>query len=1001
MLPFRTASLTAFVFTLLFAVGSAGETISAEGAEAVLSAEAAALPPSDRDLVIQALDDYRHGNCQDAEPLFEKILLDQPKDIATRKLLANCYLQDKKMDEAKVQFQLVLEVAPQDMEAFQGLKASMTEIQNKTLLKQKLALESRAVTAEEYRSSHEMEEAEKLLKAHQLAAAEKILDGIVSRHPNSVPACEHLAEIYSTTRRFDKAALMYEGLAKYSPQFLLRAAENLEWGKNYSEAADYYRFYLQKNPNSSSALMAMARISMQNQDYIEGAHYYRLYLEKNPQDNEARLVLAEMLMWSGHYNEAALEFERLIAARPKDPSLRLSLAQCYQQLEQKDKALDAYQQVLDLDPSNPAALKARSEYLHYFDELPRQQAYAALGRNDLDGAVRYFIQYSEKHPENTEMLLQIARVYSWAKHYPEAEKYYEAYLQLDPRNAEIMRELASLEMGNKQYTEARRQYELLTQGPQARPEDYEALLHAYTWSGDLEGAQPVAQKVLQLEPKNADALQVLSDLEERKRVLAEQKRLGERTHAEELAEARRYPEAVAAYRQYMADYGHDQQMELLIPRLYSWGKDYAESEKSYRSYLAEYPNDSLARLELANVENWAGNYQAAESDYRAVLQQDPHQVDALVGIAQVVDYEQKDPFEVRDEFVRALQADPKNAIAEKRLAEMRPLVDPSLTFNEDAFADTDGVFRTVSSVEVSFPLPGRVKLTPFYNFGYFHQDVSSLDLRDYGEGGGARIEVSRASGLSFLAELGGVYWTESEKIGTSRFQTNRESFYARGEASYRLPRNSTLGFSYVHKDAVYDLTTIQALAAGIMEDTAMVTYQRPLSERFQLWATSGFSHFTPGTLTSQYSNTEFRFSASLNYQLKPWVSLGYATRISGFSSASPIYFSPPLYQTHGLDYKLSKQVFRNFYISADGEFDYGRIGTHQLAVPIGVSSTVNGVSVNSFEMAAVPGLKWRLPHAVTVQAGLRLTQGLGGSSTHGPSTLYRTGGGQLNVVKVF
>ena len=48
--------------------------------------------PSDRDIVIRSLKYYRHGDCTNAGPLFEKILLHQPKDIATRKLMGNCTL---------------------------------------------------------------------------------------------------------------------------------------------------------------------------------------------------------------------------------------------------------------------------------------------------------------------------------------------------------------------------------------------------------------------------------------------------------------------------------------------------------------------------------------------------------------------------------------------------------------------------------------------------------------------------------------------------------------------------------------------------------------------------------------------------------------------------------------------------------------------------------------------------------------------------------------------
>ena len=226
------------------------------------------------DLIVQSLDSYRHGDCKTAEPLFDKILVRRPKDISTRKLLGNCYLQDKKMDEAKAQFQLVLDTAPQDVEAFEGLKKSMGEIQKQTLLKQSLAIQSRAVTAEEFKSSHEFTDAEKLIRARRFDEAEKILVGIVTRHPDSVPARERLAEIYSTTSRFGKAAELYQTLVdrkNSSPTFILRLAQNLEWDRNFGKAAQNYRLYLQKKPNDSGAELALARLLMQGGNYPEAA----------------------------------------------------------------------------------------------------------------------------------------------------------------------------------------------------------------------------------------------------------------------------------------------------------------------------------------------------------------------------------------------------------------------------------------------------------------------------------------------------------------------------------------------------------------------------------------------------------------------------------------------------------------------------------------------------------------------------------------------------------
>lgn len=966
-------------------------------ARSASSAGSGAQNDANHDAVIQSLEYYRHGDCKNAEPLFEKILLRQPKDIATRKLLGNCYLQDKKMDDAKTQFQLVLDTAPQDVEAFEGLKASMTEIQKQTLLKQSLAIQSRAVTAEEFLSSHEFTDAEKLIRARRFDEAEKILDGIVSRHPDSVPARERLAEIYSTTQRFDQAAEVYQALSERkqaSPQFLLRLAQNQEWGRNFPKAAQSYRLYLQKKPNDAAAQIALARILMQEGNYPEAAKYYRIYLSKNPQDSDARMALANMLLWSARFAEAAPEFESLQEERPKDLHVRLSLAQCYQELGEKQKALKAYQDVLDLDPGNPAALKARNEYLKYFDQLPRQQAYAALERKDYDTAIKDFNQYSEKHPDDAQVTLQIARVCSWDKRFSDATAYYEKYLQHAPQDYAVLRELAQMELWNKRYPEARKEYELLTRSPSATPEDYEALLQTYTWSGDLAGAQPIAQKLAQLQPTNELALQTLH-------TYAEQKRLAARNHAEELAAARRYPEAVQAYRDYMDTYGKDPQIELLICRLYSWGKDYGASARAYHDYLIQHPQDAQARLELANVESWAGQYGPAETDYQAVLHLNPHDVDALVGEAQVLDYQQKDPFAVRNGYLQVLRTDPKNSQAEKRISELHPLLAPQLAFNQKDFSDSDGVFWTANSGELTIPVPGRLKVTPFYDIGYFRQNLADKRLSAFGNGAGGRIEMTRSTGVSFLGELGGVYWSQRDGMGDSITRTNRTSLDARAEASFRPDRRGVMGFTYLHKDAVYDLTAIQVLAAGIMEDAFFVSYQRPVSERVHFYTTGGFSHYTHGTLAPQYSNTQPKFSASLNYQAKPWMTVGYASRISGFTNASPIYFSPTLYQTHGFTYTLDKTIARNLFVSADGEVDYGRIGTHQMAKPIGVSATITGASVNTFEMAVVPRLKWRIGRGITLQMGYRFSQGKGGSSSNLPGTLYRTQGGELSLVKVF
>lgn len=960
-------------------------------------ASLAAQAPDKYGVVRQALELYRTGDCRNAEVLLRKTLLDEPKNIAARKLLGNCLLRDKKIDEARDQFQQVLEDAPQDFEAFQGLRGAVKEIQKRLELRQSLAIEARAATAEEFRSGHEFETAGKLIKDRKLDEAEKILEGIIARRPDSVPARRRLAEIYTTTGRYDKAVEEYRILAEKpgaSSIFLLRMAQNFAWAENYAEAARNYRLYLKKKPDDLTSRMALANVFMWSEQYREAIAEFKLLLAKRPDNLAARITLANALIWSGRYREAIPEFERLRVKKPRDIQIPLALAQCYEHEADVEQALKAYEIALELNPTNPAALGARARLTQFLDQLPRQRAFAALERKDYEAAANLFARYLQKHPDSNETLLQIARVYSWGNITTEAEHYYEEYLGRAPQDLTARRELARMEMWTKNYAAAREQYKLLVEGPAASSEDYETLIQAYLWPGDLAGAQPYAAKLAALEPGNPLAREILADFTEQQRLVA-------RAKAEELTAAGRYLQAVEAYRQYMDTYGKDPRLELVICRLYSWNKDFDHSIEAYRQYLSQHPQDLAARVELANVENWAAQYEFAEADYRAVLEQNPREVAAIVGLAQVMDYQGKDPFRVRDSFLEVLKVEPRNPVAQKRLEEIHPLVAPTLSLSQSDFSDSDGFIRSSNTVAVTFPLPGRIKITPFYTFGYFHQAVTGQDTRALGNGGGARIGLSPNSRLDLLGELGGFDWSQHQAVGTVNSGSSRTSLNARFDASFRPSGKDTLGISYAHRDAAYDVNTAASLPAGIMGDTFLISYQRPLAERVRFWATGGMSHYSSGTLANNPSNTQPRASARLDYLLRPWIKLGYSFRGTGFASPSALYFSPSLYQTHGLAYGLDHGISRRLRFTADGEVDYGRIATQRSTTPIGVSTTLTGAAVNTFEFAVAPGLRWRVRRNLVLQLGYRFSRGRAGSAFSAPGSIYRTHGGEINLSKVF
>lgn len=899
-------------------------------------------------MAVRALELYRQGDCNNAVPVLQALLDRQPKNVSSRKLLAQCLLKQKKWEDARAQFEWVLRDSPKDIDAANGVKSALTQLQKVEQVSQARIIESRVATAEQLRSKHELDRVAELIKAGKMAEAEQILQPMIAQHPTWITPRQRLAELYSASNRFPEAADIYRSLAAGSVApavFLKRAAQNFEWGEKYEDAIKDYR----------------------------------AYLEHQPRDYSARMSLAQILVHEQQYRQAVQELQGVLRSKPDLLPAQILLAQCYEQLEQPELALAAYDRVLQLDPNNTRSRQARDRWARYFDELPLRRGFEALDNKDWQTAVREFAKYLEKHPDDSETVLRIAHVYSAQKDFANARVYYDRYLQKNPADMSVRRELANMEMWAQNYPAARHELHLLTSAPGATVADHEALIQTYVWSGELTAAEPYARQLLKLQPGNALATQTLQDILERRKYEARQQ-------ADRLVADRRFPEAIAAYRQYMADYGSDKPTQLLICRLHSWGRDFVHAATCYQEYLILNPEDDAVRLELADVLNWSGRYTEAELQYRKLLQADPNKTQARLGLAQTLEARNEDPVKVERAFRDVLRVDPANTVAQQRAADIRPRVAPTLELSHISFSDTDGLYWALDSVAVSITPPGRVKLTPYYLSGYFRQqrtvsgsspEIAALNQKITQEGGvilanggGLRIETHPNPRWSFAADIGALH-----------LETGRTSPSGSAELVYRPSTKRSFGATYIHREAIYDLWTLPTLAAGIVGDTALVSTQQMFGDKWRLGVQGGFTRYSRGTDAQFLSNTQRRVWAQLDYPVLSWMRLGYVLHLSSFTTASPIYFSPELYQTHGMSYAIEHTWRDRLRFTTAGELNYSRIDQRQ-----------------SFEMSLLPAVSWKLGGGFILDIGYRFS--LGRVSVFGQPT-YRTQGGEVHLRKVF
>lgn len=951
---------------------------------------AVALPAVGDDSLVKGLELARRGRCSEAIPIFEALVRKQPKDITFKKLLARCLSSEKRPAEARAQYNQILAIAPNDLDATTKLRPPVSLVApDAPAPVQQVSRKLDREAVERQRAGSQLVAAEQAIQSGRLAEAERILTGLTQRDVALLIPQLRLAELYSRTKRPELAARAYESMAERfaRTEYLHRAAQSYSWAKQYADSVRLFKLYLEKTPGDHAATLSMANVLLWSDKLQEAIETYRFYLAAVPQDHSARISLANALLWSEQFSDALAELKLLAQARPDDRSIQLALARSYAGVSQPQMAMGIYDRMLLKSPSDQEVMTIRESFMR---DVPLQAAATLTARKDYENAARFLEAHLKRTPDDADAILQLARVYWWAEQYGKAASWYENY-NSKKADATGVRELGRVYLAMPDYPAARRIFTNLVKSKSATVEDHEALVNAWIWSADVKSAAPYVSALLELDANNDTGLRALKAIRDSER--------GEALDsARRIIAEKRYKDALLAYQTFSEKYGADRDVELTLARLYSWDKQYAKAAVAYSEYLSRYKNDEAARLELANLQNWSRKWDAAEREYKGLLRRDPRNAQAAFGIASLSDYRGEDRFRVYDAYKRALAMDPSNVAARRRLQELGPLVSPYAGWQQRGFTDSDGFGRSVNTLEASFPLTGGVRFTPFARYGYFTQarqiggadcgvvgaetqpgirslnrQICASDGTLRGSGGGIRFDLRPASSVSFNGE-----------ISALRFNAGRgNSLNYSGQLQFGgLERSFSV--TLMRRDAVYDVNTAASLFAGIMADTAMLSYQQALSGTTRLWTAVAATRYSQSG--DFRANTQRRLAAVIDREMLPGFRTGFFVRATDFAAPSRLYFSPSFYGVAGFQYAYRKELTTNVRFALDGDIGSGRIHRFDLA------------SVNVLEVSLFPSLEWRVRPDLLLQFGYRFARGQ--SSAFG-SPAYRSSGFDFGLQNSF
>ncbi len=194
-------------------------------------------------------------------------------------------------------------------------------------------------------------------------------------------------------------------------------------------------------PDNADIIFLMAQISISQHYFEDAIPLLESGLQIAPQRSDLRAALGESYYMSGKVDKAIEEFKKLIEVSPSARSY-LFLGLSYTHLGRFDEAKQAFQNGFKLDPHNSACLF--------------NLGYIAERQGDSAGAAAIFQKVLLSNPNFPDALLELAKLRTESKRFPEAAELLRRYVRVSPSPATGYYQLAMVERSLHQTASADR-----------------------------------------------------------------------------------------------------------------------------------------------------------------------------------------------------------------------------------------------------------------------------------------------------------------------------------------------------------------------------------------------------------------------------------------------------------------------------------------------------------------------------------------------------------------
>ncbi len=476
----------------------------------------------------------RQAMYQKAIDMYQKALAIDPKNMAVLSSVALCQAKSGNTDEAVVSYEQAVALNDKAVDEYRALgdlymqqkkTSQAVNVYKKYLAKKPSDRRAAKLVADYEYGQKNFEEAIKYFA--MIAGPESNDADLLFRYGQSC---------YSV-KDYKKAKEVFEILAKLTPKnpavyhtlYDIASKENAVG----AEAASSLQKYAALKPDDAEAQKALGDMLYDAKNYAGALTAYRAALTADPSIKGFYKRYVELVGSKGTAEELVKALTGAVAAGEADAAMYGSLGGVYQRQGAYQKAIDAYQKALQMDPKNMTLLSALAlcqaksgkvddAVISYEQTVAMNDKavdeYKALGelyarQKKTSQSIAMFKKYLEKKPGDFAIAKAVGDYDFAQKDYDEAIKYYGMVSGSESRNAEFLLrygQACHLAKNYKKATEVLNRLALLT------PLNADVYKTLYTVA--MESSAPKAEiatylkKYVSVRPADADAQKNLGDL---------------------------------------------------------------------------------------------------------------------------------------------------------------------------------------------------------------------------------------------------------------------------------------------------------------------------------------------------------------------------------------------------------------------------------------------------------------------------------------------------------